>query len=709
MLSDLNLRRRYRSHENDLLNNFYLPCMREAQRYSRAVGFFSSAALSLAAQGLPPFLRNGGRMRLVASPELSPLDIESIEGGYQRRQEVVDRAVTGTLVFDSVPDPQRERLGFLGWLIERELLEIKIAIMTSRQGHGIYHEKIGIFEDAAGNRVAFQGSANESRGGLQANFESILVFCSWLDHDRADVQLLVDDFESLWANETPGLEVHAFPDPARELLRQLAPPEPPETDPGQRATVAPAPNPEAILSEPRIPLELELRDYQRGAIAAWFRNDGLGVLEMATGTGKTVTALAAMEALYRATRDRKNGLFVIIVCPYQHLVRQWASVAEWFGLSPILCFQSRHYWQHALATTLREVRHGYTGLGVAIATNATFAAPAFQRAIADLPSSTLLIADEVHNLGAEGLRAQLPDAAKYRLGLSATPERWFDTDGTDAIFDYFGKSVFQFGLAEALDVGALTPYDYHPIVVHLDDSEIEEYLELTARLGPYLGGSGDLSISATGPLKLLLIQRARILANAAAKIPALKSLVEPLRESTHNLFYCGDGSMQHDTGVEGERQLEAVLRLLGRDVGMRIHRYTAETPWAERDELAARFANGDLQGLVAIRCLDEGVDIPATERAFILASSSNPRQFIQRRGRVLRPSPETGKTSAEIFDFIATPPPDAVTEESVWKTERRLVQRELQRVTLFAELARNGPAALSALRDLRHHYELQHV
>lgn len=237
MLSDLILNRRYRSNKDNLLEDFYLPCLRETRIYSRAVGFFSSGALSLAAQGLPPFLRNGGRMRLVASPELSPLDIESIDEGYQRRQELVDRAVTGTLMLETYPDPQRERLGFLGWLIERQLLEIKIAIVKSDRGYGMYHEKVGIFEDAAGNRVAFQGSANESRGGLQANFESILVFCSWIERDREDVELLSEDFEGLWANNTQGLEVHPFPDTARELLRELAPPEPPDTDPGQRLAI----------------------------------------------------------------------------------------------------------------------------------------------------------------------------------------------------------------------------------------------------------------------------------------------------------------------------------------------------------------------------------------------------------------------------------------------------------------------------------------
>lgn len=707
MLRDLPLKRRYRSNEDNLLRGFYIPCLRESRRYSRAVGFFSSAALSLAAQGLPSFLRNGGRMRLVASPELSPLDIDAMEAGYERRRQLVEESVTGALSFEDFPDPIRERLGFLGWLIERQLLDIKIALVAGDAGFGIYHEKVGIFEDAAGDRVVFQGSANESRGGLLANFESILVFRSWEPRDRDDVEMLETDFEALWENKTRGLEVFEFPDTARELLRAMSPPDPPRTDPEE---LAPAEEdvPPALSAEPRLPDALELREYQRRAMAAWFRHEGRGVLEMATGTGKTVTALAAAERLYRAVSESGRSLMIIVVCPYQHLVRQWADAAREFGLSPILCYRSRQLWSGPLSTAVREIRHRHAPCHIAIATNATFQTPHFRAIVDDSPEVTMLLADEVHNLGAERLQEALPAQARYRLGLSATPERWFDPTGTEALFSYFGDVVFEFGLRDAIEAGALTPYDYYPRIVYLDGEEVDEYVDLTQRLAKYLGGGSDDPAAAEGPLKLLLIRRARVIANAAAKLAALRECAEPIKETTQNLFYCGDGSRQHDTGYEAERQLDGVMRLLGRKVGMRVHRYTAETALNDRDILRERFAAGDLQGLVAIRCLDEGVDIPATERAFILASSSNPRQFIQRRGRVLRLSPGTGKRHAEIYDFLAVPPPDVIDAET-WKTERRLVQRELERVTRFAELARNGPQALAELRELRDRYDLLHV
>lgn len=703
MLRDLDLKRRYRSNEDNLASAFYVPCLSQSHLYSRAVGYFSSAALGLAALGLPAFLGNGGRMRLIASPELSALDIESMEAGYQKRQELLDAAVTGSLTYDSYPDPTRQRLGFLGWMIEKQLLDIKIAIVANQLGFGIYHEKVGIFEDRDGNRVAFHGSANESRGGLEANFESIIVFRSWVGEDREDVDRIQMDFDALWSNETHGLEIHAFPEAAKDLLRAMAPVEAP---PPEVEVVRPPPPDPPPPANPRAPSDLELREYQRAAMAAWFSADGRGILEMATGTGKTMTALAIVERLFRAVDAAGEGLFAVVICPYQHLVRQWEESARRFGLEPILCFRSRHYWQAPLAAALRDVKHGYASFHIAIATNATFGTPAFQTLIADMPSVSLVIADEAHNLGAESSREALPENARYRLGLSATPERWLDDEGTDALFDYFGPSVFKFGLEEALDTKALTPYYYRPVVVELDGAELDEYIDITQKLGRFLG-PGD-GISLEGPAKLLLIKRARILANAGQKIPALWKAILPFKDTSHNLIYCGDGTRQHDTGEAAERQLDAVLKLLGHDVGMRVHRYTAETALDDRDELRDRFAAGDLQGLVAIRCLDEGVDIPATERAFILASSTNPRQFIQRRGRVLRPSPGTGKTSAEIFDFLAVPPPDSV-DANAWQVERRLVQRELERVTLFADLAQNGPEATAALRDLRLRYDLLHI
>ncbi len=352
----------------------------------------------------------------------------------------------------------------------------------------------------------------------------------------------------------------------------------------------------------------------------------------------------------------------------------------------------------------------HTSLLVAIATNATFQTDGFQEIIARAPAHTLLVADEVHNLGAPGLRACLPNQVRYRLGLSATPERWLDDEGTSALTGFFGSSVYEIDIEEAIRRRALTPYEYYPVAVELADDELEVYIDLTEQIAR-LVGDGTIDWSDDGanfPVKQLLIRRARLLATARNKLSALEEIMLPRSDSSYNLVYCGDGRVDDPVGGDEVRQVDAVVKLLGRKLGMSVNSYTAETPLEEREDLRARFGVGTLQALVAIRCLDEGVDIPETRNAFILASSSNPRQFIQRRGRVLRLSPDTGKKRSAIWDFVVTPAPDAVPSE-LRRIERRLVEGELRRVALFARAALNGPQALAELDEVRERYDLLHI
>lgn len=711
-LRDLPLRRRYRGTEDDILGQLYIPCLSQSVRYSRAVGYFSAAALSLAARGLGPFVRGGGEMRLIASPDLTGVDPELVNQALAQRERVIGDTMTGTLIAGASSGSTRQRLGLLGWLVAKGRLELKVAVVESELGAGIYHEKLGLFQDADGHTVAFHGSANESRGALLLNFESVLVFRSWIEHETDDVMAFSEDFAALWEDRTPGLRIFDFPEATRRELVSMAPDEPLYEE--QSVVVQPDDPAQMNLdlekgpTTPQLPAGIELREYQREALRSWFSGDGRGILEMATGTGKTMTALYAAERLYSAARQRESSLFVLVVCPYQHLVAQWASAAALFGIHPILCYRSRTVWWSVLTRALQALHQGAAPFHLAIATNATFQTDAFQGVLRGMPRHSLLVADEVHNLGAGGLRKALPEAAQYRLGLSATPERHFDPDGSRALEDYFGPVVFSFGLEEAIAAGALTQYDYDVSVVELTGDELDRYLELTRAIARAIGSGGLDGLVGDGGAKHLLIARARVVANASGKLPALRCAIAPFREGAYNLVYCGDGTPEHDTGIEGTRQIEGAVKLLGRDLRMRVQPYTSETALDDREHFRARFEAGDLQALVAIRCLDEGVDIPATRRAFILASSSNPRQFIQRRGRVLRPSPETGKDAAYIHDFLAVPPADVVDDE-IRDTERRLVARELERVIRFAELARNGPIAIEKLSELRDRYELLHL
>ncbi|BCL38345.1 DNA phosphorothioation system restriction enzyme [Nostoc sp. MS1] len=406
---------------------------------------------------------------------------------------------------------------------------------------------------------------------------------------------------------------------------------------------------------PRMPLSVQLRQYQRQAMTNWFANNGRGTLKMATGSGKTITALAIACELYQQI----NLQVLLVVCPYRHLVAQWARECEKFNLQPILAFENLRSWQSQLSTQLYNLRSGSQSFVTVITTNSTLIGDGFQSQLKYFPAKTFIVGDEAHNLGAPKLEESLPRRVGLRLALSATPERYFDDDGTQSLFDYFGPVLQpEFTLRDAIAQGALVHYLYYPILVELTEAESIAYLKLTKRIGRSLlyreRNTGESpSFEDNEDLKPLLMQRARLIGAAQNKLKALRQLMATRRETTHTLFYCSDGSLEI-----GQRsslhQLKAVAKILGGELGYKVSTYTAQTSLQEREILRRQFENGELQGLVAIRCLDEGVDIPAIQTAVILSSSGNPRQFIQRRGRVLRPHPD--KKRATIYDMIVLPP-----------------------------------------------------
>jgi DNA phosphorothioation system restriction enzyme len=417
---------------------------------------------------------------------------------------------------------------------------------------------------------------------------------------------------------------------------------------------------------------------------------------MATGSGKTITALAIATELYQ-----KIGLQVLlVVCPYRHLVTQWARECQKFNLEPILAFENVRNWQSQLSTELYNVHSGNQSFLTIITTNATLMGEGLQSQLKYFPDKTLIVGDEAHNLGATRLEQSLPRNIGLRLALSATPERYFDEQGTQFIFDYFG-SVLQpeLTLADAIRQGALVHYLYYPILVELTEAETRIYAKLTKRIGWAM--MDEEKIENNDTLTSLLMQRARLIGTASNKLESLRKLMINRLDSSHTLFYCGDGSVEGAVSVESGRQLAAVTRLLGTELGYRINTYTAETSLAEREDLRHQFETGKLQGLVAIRCLDEGVDIPAVQTAVILASSGNPRQFIQRRGRILRPHP--GKERATLFDMIVLPPD--LGRETL-EVERNLLKKELRRLLEFADLADNAGQARIKLLRLQQKYGL---
>ncbi|OBJ57436.1 DEAD/DEAH box helicase family protein [Mycobacterium asiaticum] len=701
-LRSLRLDDRYRSDREDVVKNFFLPAFSVASSYSRAVGYFTSTSLALYARGIDIFASRGGSMRLIASPYLNEDDIIDISRGYGVRA-VLERASLREL-HDEQPDVVLDGLGVLGRLIAEGRLDIKLAFIEKDDCIGIYHEKIGIFRDNAGDLVGFTGSSNETYGGLMANFESVEVYRGWVSGDGARALRLEADFSALWSNQTPHLSVERFPEVACERLIML----------GNTRRHCPVPaTDDALLpvsvevSEPsrlKIPNDMQVRGYQRDAVMAWLAQRGCGILKMATGTGKTKTAMVAATKLGDQLRQNEQPLILLVLAPLTHLVDQWINEVEDFGVRPIAVYESSQKWLPVVEEQLAAARMGQRPVMAIVATNDSFAGQRFQSFLSRITLPLLLIADEAHNLGSKVFRSALPENATYRLGLSATPERWFDDEGTDALTEYFGSVCFELGLSEAIKIGALTPYRYVPRLIELNDAETNLYVKLSTQIAQCVASGDDIKhASPDSPLGFLLRQRAGVLGHAEGKLPALRTDLQARRDLWFQLIYCAEGRRPSEPGdAPGPRQVDEAMHLVGNELKLSGHTYISETPRIQRKMLLRRFGTGnDLRALVAMRCLDEGVDIPDARIGYLLASSSNPRQFIQRRGRLLRRAP--GKHRAEILDYLAVPSAAATINFSI---ERALLIRELERANEFGKLSENYETTLQVLRPLKERYQL---
>ena len=532
-LASVELKISYTSPAQDLVPEFYIPCLKRSTRYRRGVAYFTSHGLALAAQGVAHLIANGGRIQLIASPVLSEDDVGAINRGYRSREEVL-RDSTSRSLAEIHSDLVADRLGALAWLVSNDLMDIKLALRVDDKGqlaNGIYHEKLGIFTDSAGQNVVFVGSSNETAGGLVDNFESIEVFWSW-DDPHLRVPPKVRHFDSLWRNLEPRIQIVEFTHIAAELLERYRQSTQPTADPLDRKSSAGSPA--GRPTRPTVPPSIQLRDYQEEARDSWFDNHGRGILKMATGTGKTITALSIVTRLAMEARLKA----VVVVCPFRHLVKQWEKEARSFGMSPVLAFESAVKWKSRLSDNLYNLPRNDTDFLCVITTNATFAAETFQVLIPKFPMATVLVVDEVHNLGAERLRRVLPNSIGLRLGLSATPERWFDDKGTSGLLSYFGPVLKpELTLADALRRGCLVPYRYFPVLVHLTEEEHDEYLQLSTMIARVAARSVPDEVD--GRLQNLLIRRARLLAAAKNKLDELRRIMRQRANSTHTLVYCG--------------------------------------------------------------------------------------------------------------------------------------------------------------------------
>lgn len=682
-LQSLNLPSILDTSSANMAADFYEPALSVSVRYDRGVGFFSSGWLRVLAQGLTKFAANSGKARIITSPVLVKQDWEALKMGESARINQMLRDALTKNIDQLAQELEQNTLSALAWMIADGILTFKLALPQNKLAGGDFHDKFGVFTDAENNQVSFSGSPNESIRGFY-NYESNKIFHSWLPPMRPFVEADVKRFERLWQNEDENVRTYDLPEAAREKILKLRERERPYPKPAWIGQPIKESSPTYQPAKPQLPAQIELRPYQDEAIDAWFAHQCRGLFEMATGTGKTITALAASAKLY----DREKQLAVIIAVPYQHLVDQWNDEASAFGYKPILAYQSKKSWLNELNHQILDFNGGYRQFISVIVTHSTFISPDFQGSIARLQYPALLIADEAHHLGAERSRLHYPQNIPYRLALSATPDRWFDDEGTVALRAYFGETVFAFTLEQAIGV-SLTPYYYYPHLVSLTDDEMVEYEALSVKIARLINQEEEDKQEA---LKMLLIKRARLLNTAVNKLEILSELIDNEKQIEHTLFYCAPG------------QIDEVMQLVGWEKGILINQFTAEESPPERQQLLTNFANGNLQALAAMKCLDEGVDVPSTQTAYFLASSSNPREFIQRRGRILRKYP--GKEHSIIHDLIAIPPVSFGLDSPAFQAERSIVRRELQRFKEFSNPALNKHQALDVIWDIASHYGL---
>ena len=655
-LMDVNLKYKYRSNHDQIYDDFYNKCLNESIYYDRAAGYFTSGSLAVIAEGLEKFIEKDGHIRMIVNPHLSKEDIEAIELGHKAKYDVIAATLLRQVQFCN-ETIQKDALHTLAWLIYQEKLEIKVAFTKN---NSLYHEKFGIFYDDQENKVAFSGSANETVGGIRDNFEKIDVF--WKNQDTERINDMVRDFENLWNDDTSGLSVVPIPEVLKETIA---------TYQKERGTIK------------RPKKEIKPREYQIEAINAVKQNNWKGILEMATGTGKTITSLLIANEYFK----ENDRIFLIIAVPFTHLVEQWQKNCEDAGYNTFtFCYDSKKKWMNKLQTDIRDFNSGILKKHVVITTYRSASAKEFSDLVSLLRGKTFFIADECHYFGIKSLREHQFDRFDGKLGLSATPDRWWDEDGTQFIENFFGQTVYEYNMQLAIDNGALTEYIYNPIPIDLTDDELERYERLTRRL-IQLYSSDDKNSEEISEINR---RRSLILSRAEYKKEVLFSRFANMNHEdvSHTLVYCAPG------------EVELITKKLS-DLGYRVHRFDSKVSSEERLKILDSFDSGVIQILVAIKCLDEGVDVPSTKTAYFLASTSNPREFVQRRGRILRKY--KNKNLATIYDFIVLP------EQASDQLYKSIASKELPRFAEFSRFAINNFKAREIIGKELKRYSLEYL
>jgi superfamily II DNA or RNA helicase len=709
------------------------------------LGFFSSSAINVLSYGFASFLFNGGKMRLIINNILTTQDKEAIINGQS--QSIIKAYDLSDIknIHEILSKRDKHFFECLSYLIQHNRLELKI--IEPKNGTGISHTKVGIFRDGT-DRVSFDGSCNFSKTALIDNLESLTVSCDWDGHvEAAKVDDIEKDFidtftekstvvKYLDANaiKTSITSVFADNDIVNLLKDEYDLMEKDDEHYADTVSIALEKAKEKVKElivkasydkmrkdthTPIFPFAEGPREYQQIAFENWKANNQVGLFAMATGTGKTITSLNCLLEVYKKTGYYK----AIILVPTITLVNQWEQECKRFRFHNIIkVYSKRPSWKTDV-DSLQLQEHAYGSEGkvsyVIIATYASFAKDNAFALLNSLSNKALLIADEAHNMGSGGIRRKIPMIRfKRRIGLSATPDRQYDEVGNAAILKFFGaekRYTYEYSMGEAIHNKVLCRYLYYPHIVWLTDEEMIGYIDLSKQIAKYSYG-GELDVD-NEKLKRLLLLRKQIIHKATNKLNAFREIMQTRLVEQGNLkytlVYVPEGIVPDDDGdmfdtreyIEDDPVSSKLIdkyTSVVRDLGERItvKKFTSNT--VDRDSLLADFADGTLQVLTSMKCLDEGVDVPRSEMAVFCASTGNPRQFIQRRGRILRTHDD--KHVAIIHDLVVVPKIDPTMES--YNLERNLLAGELRRVNNFALLSENFADTSRELDPVLEYYNL---
>jgi superfamily II DNA or RNA helicase len=721
--------RSYRTGSENEPFEFYLIGLNKSKSIDLLLGYFSSAAINVLSLGFAKFIHGGGILRIIVNNILSEEDKEAIKHGQGNTLEnaPIDLSDIRQLK-DSLDEYGKHFFQCLSYLISKDRIQIKVVTPKGRKG--IVHYKSGIFSDGI-DVVGFKASCNFTAFGLLENLEELDAFLSW-ENSRSSKMIARQrmDFEDIFSGKSEIVnyldieEVKVaikseFGNPdIEELIIQ-------EVDLIQRKervfnnkklskTIKKIHSEfEQVMREPRFPYLSGPREYQIEAYNNWVENGKKGIFAMATGTGKTITSLNCLLNEYHISGDKKTYKAVIVV-PTIALVEQWKEECAKFNFKNMICVSSKENWDSNLAffnTASKLIDTSF----IIIVTYASLTRGKFQNHFKQLPDSTLFIADEAHNLGSSSILKILPQIhLQKRIGLSATPDRKYDDSGNQAINEFFDDKppfIVSFSMKEALEMQWLCPYEYHPHIVQLNEQEQEEYVTISKQLMNYFDPT-------TGTYKMddfierLLLKRKRIIHKAANKLGVFKQILKEefnkRKSLKYTLVYVPEGIEPDYSKVDIDQEDEDDVKLINEytravcdtnDFVM-VQQFTSGS--ADRSKILENYEHGNIHVLTSMKCLDEGVDVPRSELAIFCASTGNPRQFIQRRGRVLRLHKD--KTHATIHDLVVIPYVDS--NDLNYEMERNMVKTELLRVADFAELAMNKTETYSTLEEILHFYNL---